>query len=138
MSRWAVLFLSAIATTGIGFGSDIAMASDKPVAPHVRQPARGRLPAGLPRAHYNYRTTIAYGAPAAPPVIVYSNPEVLFTPEVPYIPPLPRAPLLPGSQTIPGYYGLPHAFDYQGPYYGGPEVSYWDRLPYACGVYGYC
>jgi hypothetical protein len=22
--------------------------------------------------------------------------------------------------------------------YGGPYVGYWWRLPYACGVYGYC
>ena len=27
---------------------------------------------------------------------------------------------------------LPGAYD------GGPYVGYWDRLPYACGVYGYC
>ena len=49
-----------------------------------------------------------------------------------------HGPLLPGSDTIPGYYGSPHSYDYQGPYYGGPYVSYWNRLPYACGVYGYC
>ena len=29
-------------------------------------------------------------------------------------------------------------YDYQGPYYGGPYVGYFWRLPYACGVYGYC
>ena len=27
---------------------------------------------------------------------------------------------------------------YDGPYYGGPYTPYWDRLPYACGVFGYC
>jgi hypothetical protein len=48
------------------------------------------------------------------------------------------APLLPGSSTLPGYYGRAFDYDYQGPYYGGPYVPYWDRLPYACGVYGYC
>jgi hypothetical protein len=137
MSRGTILVLFAIATTGTAFSSDRASGSDKAVAPHVRHQARAKLPAGLPRAHYHYRTTIAYGAPAAP-VVVYRDPDVLFTPEVPYIPPLAGAPLLPGSQTIPGYYGLPRSYDYQGPYYGGPYVSYWDRLPYACGVYGYC
>jgi hypothetical protein len=139
MPRWAMLFLFATATTGAAFDSDKALASDKAVTPQVRHHARAKLPAGLPRAHYNYRTTVVYGAPAAPPpVVVYRDPDVLFTPEIPYIPPLVRAPLLPGSDTIPGYYGLPRSFDYQGPYYGGPYVSYWDRLPYACGVYGYC
>jgi len=135
-----MLLLFAVAMTGsAAIGFDRAVGSDKVIAPQVRHQARARLPAGLPRAHYRYRTTIAYGAPVAPPpVVVYRDPDVLFTPEVPYIPPLVGAPLLPGSQTIPGYYGLPRAYDYQGPYYGGPYVSYWDRLPYACGVYGYC
>jgi hypothetical protein len=132
MLRWTTLFLFAIAATGAAFGSD------KPVAPNVRHQARARLPAGLPRAHYNYRTTVIHGAPAvAPPVVAYRDPDVLFTPELPYIPWV-GAPLLPGSDTIPGYYGRPRSYDYQGPYYGGPYVSYWDRLPYACGVYGYC
>jgi hypothetical protein len=105
------------------------------------------LPAGLPRPHYNFRTTISYDAPYpyrrayAPRAYAYETPEVLFTPvyaDVPYIPPLVGAPLLPGSSTLPGYYGSTYSYDYQGPYYGGPYVSYWDRLPYACGVYGYC
>ena len=50
----------------------------------------------------------------------------------------PGTPLLPGSSTLPGYYGSSHSYEYQGPYYGGPNLSYWYRLPYACGVYGYC
>jgi hypothetical protein len=45
--------------------------------------------------------------------------------------------LLPGSSTLPGYYGSHFSYEYQ-PYYGGPYLSYWYRLPYACGVYGYC
>jgi hypothetical protein len=66
---------------------------------------------------------------------------VLFTPsaaDAPYVPPAVGTPLLPGSWTLPGYYGRPFSYDYQGPYYGGPYVPYWERLPYACGVYGYC
>ena len=48
-------------------------------------------------------------------------------------------PLLPGSSTLPGYYGTSHSYSYDGPYYGGPSYGpYWNRLPYACGVYGYC
>ena len=75
-------------------------------------------------------------------------PDVLFTPSsgyIHYIPPLPGSALLPGSSALPGYYGRAFDYGYQGPYYGyqgpyyeGPYVSYWDRLPYACGVYGYC
>jgi hypothetical protein len=136
MLRWTTLFLFAIAATGAAFGSD------KPVAPNVRHQARARLPAGLPRAHYNYRTTLTYGAPAPRLVYVERDPDVLFTPQIPYVPIVPLVtdrPLLPGSSTLPGYYGSSYSYDYQGPYYGGPGiVSYWDRLPYACGVYGYC
>ena len=50
----------------------------------------------------------------------------------------PTTPLLPGRQELPGYYGRAFSYDYQGPYYGGPYESYFFRLPYACGVYGYC
>jgi hypothetical protein len=136
MSRWAMLFVFTVATTGAAFGSDI------PAAPHVRYQARAKLPAGLPRAHYKYRTTVTYGAPVPPPVYVEGDPDVLFTPALPYIPIGPLVfdrPLLPGYSPLPGYYGSSHSYDYQGPYYGGPGiVSYWDRLPYACGVYGYC
>ena len=32
-------------------------------------------------------------------------------------------------------YGSSWSWYNPGPYYGGP---YWNRLPYACGVYGYC
>jgi hypothetical protein len=136
MSRWMMLFLLAMATTDAAFGSD------KAVTPHARYQARARLPAGLPRAHYNYRTTVTYGAPAPRQVYVERDPDLLFTPTVPYVPVVPlvtNRPLLPGSSTLPGYYGESYSYDYQGPYYGGPgTLSYWYRLPYACGVYGYC
>jgi len=109
--------------------------------------AAGQLPPGLPRAHYNYRTTVA---PAAAPlyvrrgrtlVVEEEDPDVLFTPVgvVPYAPRVYGTPLLPGSSTLPGYYGTSHSYSYDGPYYGGPSYGpYWNRLPYACGVYGYC
>jgi hypothetical protein len=109
--------------------------------------AAGQLPPGLPRAHYNYRTTVA---PAAAPlyvrrgrtlVVEEEDPDVLFTPVgvVPYAPRVFGTPLLPGSSTLPGYYGTNHSYSYDGAYYGGPSYGpYWNRLPYACGVYGYC
>ncbi len=139
MSRWPMLFLLAIATTGTAF------ASDKAVPPHARYyHGAGRLPAGLPRPHYDYRTTIA-DLPTYPPRRPYvvvaplpdDGPDLLFTPDGRYAPLL-SAPLLPGSAALPGYYGMGNSYYYQGPYYGGPYVSYWNRLPYACGVYGYC
>jgi hypothetical protein len=108
--------------------------------------AASQLPPGLPRAHYKYRTTVA---PATAPLYVRRGrqlvveeevTDVLFTPVgvVPYVPPVYGTPLLPGSSTLPGYYGTSHSYSYDGPYYGGPYTPYWARLPYACGVYGYC
>ncbi len=120
----------------------------KPPAPkNAAVRAASKLPPGLPRAHYNYRTTVA---PAAAPlyvrrgrtlVVEEEDPDVLFTPVgvVPYAPRVFGTPLLPGSSTLPGYYGTNHSYSYDGPYYGGPSYGpYWNRLPYACGVYGYC
>ncbi len=140
MLRWMVPFLIAIVAT------DAAGAADQTAAPHATQRAARNLPAGLPRPHYNYRTTVTKGAPRpAPRVYVQTpvadeGPEVLFTPEAVggYIANLPGTPLLLGSSTLPGYYGRAFDYDYQGPYYGGPYVGYRWRLPYACGVSGYC
>jgi len=106
--------------------------------------AASQLPDGLPRAHYNYRTTVA---PGAAPVYVRRGRTVVVEEESldlplisggikPYAPRIFGAPLLPGSSTLPGYYGTSYSYSYDGPYYGSP--SYWNRLPYACGVYGYC
>jgi hypothetical protein len=106
--------------------------------------AAGQLPPGLPRAHYNYRTTVA---PGAAPLYVRRGRTVVVEEESldlplisggikPYAPRIFGAPLLPGSSTLPGYYGTSHSYSYDGPYYGSP--TYWNRLPYACGVYGYC
>ena len=35
-------------------------------------------------------------------------------------------------------YGSSWSYYYPGSYYGGPYVSYAVRLPYVCGLYGYC
>ena len=120
----------------------------KPAIPASRRAtvhAARNLPPGLPHAHYNARTTVA------PPkyvrrgrqlvVVEEEDPDVLFTPTgiVPYAPRVYGTPLLPGSRTLPGYYGTDHSYSYDGNYYGGPQPGpYWSRLPYACGVFGYC
>jgi|SRR4030088_1376825 hypothetical protein len=36
------------------------------------------------------------------------------------------------------YYGSQWSYYYGGPYYGGPEAWYGGRLPYVCGLFGYC
>jgi hypothetical protein len=108
--------------------------------------AASQLPPGLPRPHYKYRTTVAPAAPlyvrrGRTLVVEEEDPDVLFTPVgvVPYAPRVFGTPLLPGSSTLPGYSGSNHSYSYDGPYYGGPSYGpYWNRLPYACGVYGYC
>ena len=136
MLRWTMPLIAAL----VAVGTSASAADGTLVVKRGAYRAASQLPPGLPRAHYRYRTTVA------PPtyrrdVVVLDEPEVLFTPSsgyVPYFPQVVGAPLLPGSSTLPGYYGRAFDYDYQGPYYGGPYVPYWDRLPYACGVYGYC
>ena len=131
MLRFTIAILLAMLASGTAIGAERA------VARHGVHRTAVLLPAGLPRPHYKFRTTISYGPPSSYQRAYvrrfyrYES-EVLFTPayaDVPYIPPLIGTPLLPGSSTLPGYYGSPYSYDYQGPYY---------RLPYACGVYGYC
>jgi hypothetical protein len=122
MSRPTVLVLAALVATGPAFAADQVAVQRKAVH------AARQLPPGLPRAHYNYRTTIA--PPTA--VVVEQDPDALISPS--FSTPI----LLPGSSTLPGHYGRPFDFTYQGAYYGGPYTPYFVRLPYACGVLGYC
>jgi hypothetical protein len=145
MLRWTVPILIVFAVI-----EPAAAADRSPVRPSKHQGKHvgaGKLPAGLPRPHYVSRTTIVPNAPYPPrrylahPPHVDETSELLFTPTdepLGYIAPLVRAPLLPGSSTLPGYYGSSYSYGYQGPYYGGPNPGFWDRLPYACGVFGYC
>jgi hypothetical protein len=71
-----------------------------------------------------------YVEPAPPPPVYVEDPALISPP---------TTPILPGSSTLPGYYGRPFDYYYQGDYYGGgPYPGYFWRLPYACGVYGYC
>lgn len=122
MLRWMILAFAALTAADGAFAADQVVVHRKVVR------AAPPLPPGLPRAHYNYRTTIT--APA--PVVVERDPDVLISTE--FSTPI----LLPGSSTLPGYYGRPFDFTYQGAYYGGPYTPYFVRLPYACGVTGYC
>jgi hypothetical protein len=110
MLRWTMPFVVAAVAAGSALAADLPDSHDGSGARiHRKAPRYGRQ------------------------VQVERDPDVLFTPYLP-----PHTPLLPGSATLPGYYGSTHSYDYQGPYYGGPYVGYWNRLPYACGVYGYC
>ena len=137
---------SPAATTSAKSPAAAKRADNPAAAKRAAVRAASQLPPGLPRAHYNYRTTVA---PAAAPlyvrrgrqlvVVEEEDPDVLFTPVgvVPYAPRVYGVPLLPGSKTLPGYYGTSHSYSYDGPYYGGPYTPYWSRLPYAGGVFGY-
>ena len=134
MLRFAIALLAAVVAGGTAESADRALV-------HPRWHRAVGLPAGLPRPHYNFRTTITFASPytyrrPAPPFSVYEAPAVLYAPvdyvDIPYVEPFAVAPLLPG------YYGAASGYDYSGPYYGGPYAPYWDHLPYACGVYGYC
>ncbi len=83
-----------------------------------------------------------YGTPPRHGRLVPAGAEsdLLFTPLKGAIPEIhipPHTPILLGSMTLPGYYGSDHSFEYQGPYYGGPNLGYRYRLPYACNVLGY-
>jgi hypothetical protein len=121
MSRQKILALVALVAAAPAFAADQLAVHRKTVH------AARQLPAGLPRAHYDYRTTIT----APPPVAAAQDPDALIST-------YPSTPLLPGSAALPGYYGRPFSYFYQGAYYGGPQQPYFFRLPYACGVLGYC
>jgi hypothetical protein len=135
MLRWMLIILIAI------FAIDTAVSAEAPVSKKRAVNAARQLPPGLPHQNYKYRTTITSPTHRSDLVVGPDLPGPLapLSGVIAYIPTMFDRPLLlPGSSTIPGYYGAPSSFSYQGPYYGGPEVSYRNRLPYACGVYGYC
>ena len=133
MLRFTIAILLAMLASGP------AMSAERAVARHGVHRAAVMLPAGLPRPHYKFRTTISSGPPHSyqktyvRPFYGYDS-EVLFTPayaDVSYISPWTGTPLLPGYSTLPGYYyGWPSSYDYQRPYYGGPYVNYWERLAF--------
>ena len=57
--------------------------------------------------------------------------------EAPSITPYNLIPVLPWERGG-YYYGSPWSYYYPGPYYGGSYEWYGNRLPYVCGLYGYC
>src|SRR5262245_34368449 len=163
MLRWTMLLLAGVFVVSTAAEADENVAPAKPenaapAKPENAVPAKServvpakprsraynaqrQLPPGLPRPAYSYRTTVAPATRYRAPVVVETDESLLITPAYGpggYLANLPGTPILPGSTTIPGYYGRPFSYDYQGPYYGGPYESYYWRLPYACGVYGYC
>ena len=134
MLRFAVALLAAVIAGGTAEGADRAIPHQ--AGHHGWHRAAVMLPAGLPRRHYDFRTTISYSAPSSyrrpvPQLSVYEAPDQLYAPTYVALPYVQRWP-------VAGYYGSPYTWQYQGPYYGGPYFPYWERLPYACGVYGYC
>jgi hypothetical protein len=132
MIRERAMLRAALFTTLTLAAIAPSFAADQIATAHVKREPRGALPAGLPRVHYKARTTVVYQPAPRPVVVVEHDPDSLISH-------WPSTPILPGSSTLPGYYGRAFDYDYQGAYYGGgPYPSYFWRLPYACGVTGYC
>ncbi|GLH75817.1 hypothetical protein SSBR45G_07250 [Bradyrhizobium sp. SSBR45G] len=105
-----MMLLAATAANGVVLAADLPAVHDKIV-------------------HYKARRAVK----APPVVVVVKDQDSLISPM------LPSTPLLLGRQELPGYYGRAFSYDYQGPYYGGDGyTNYMFRLPYACGVTGYC
>jgi hypothetical protein len=67
------------------------------------------------------------GAPIAPRDLGYSAPIIGFNQ-------LPNPTWARGGY----YYGSPWSYFDSGPYYGGNSSPSFIRLPYVCGLYGYC
>ena len=111
MLRWMFLLTAAVLTLSRAIAADM---------PSTRVPVYGKAP-------------VQRGE-------VKEDSDLLFTPSeaFPVVKLPPHTPVLLGSATLPGYYGSTHSYDYQGPYYGGPNLNYRFQLPYACGVVGYC
>jgi hypothetical protein len=123
MLRNTLLALFAVAAIGSAASSGDVFAADRHV---VRKAMRHGLPAGLPRAHYNYRTTIVSG----PPVPYDARPYAYGRyPYAPYI----------------NSYGIPAAIvvDPVDPaaYWRRPYGNYYGEVyatPYSCFYYGSC
>ena len=113
MLRWILPLAVAILPLDLASGADLA-GSGAPI--YGKTPRHGRI------------------------VQVEQDSDLLFTPspETPYVHIPPHTPLMLGATTLPGYYGSTHTYEYQGPYYGGPNINYRYQLPYACSVLGYC
>ncbi len=132
MLRWMMTFL--VATFPFAQPAEAAGPAGKAAA----RRAASQLPAGLPRPHYKFRTTIAPATPQryAHAGYVADEADVLFTPSygyVRYLPPAIGVDWLPGYPAWSGYWGLP--VDYWSPWYAA-DVGTWDQQPNGYG-YGY-
>jgi hypothetical protein len=112
MPRHTILCVFAIAVTGMA-----AHAADLP-----EQGALGRIFADPAEVHPHR------GRPKPPPATEY------YVGPVFNLNPLADLAWRHGDN----YYGSQYSYIYNGPYYGGPYASEGLRLPYACGLYGYC
>ncbi len=124
MLRKTLLAFFAMATIGSAASSDQALAADRYV---VRKAMRHGLPAGLPRARYNYRTTIIAGPPVPYDARPYAYGRYGYAPYI-------------------NSYGIPAAvvvdpvdpaWYWRRPYYG-PYVGEVYATPYSCFHYGSC
>src|SRR5260370_22428047 len=110
MLRFTIAILLAMLASGP------AMSAERAVARHGVHRAAVMLPAGLPRPHYKFRTTISSGPPHSyqktyvRPFYGYDS-EVLLPPQNPEdssFSPRPATPLLPGYPTLPAcFYRCP-------------------------------
>ena len=143
MLRFTIAFVLALAVSGSAMSADRTLPG--PASHHVRHRAALMLPAGLPRAHYRFRTTISYRTTyiqeSGPRLSsVHENPRLLYSPdyaEVSYTRRVVRRPLLRPYSALPAYESV-YSYDDEYPAYGAAYVGYWGPLPYACGGYGYC
>ncbi len=79
------------------------------------------------------RLGAVFAEPVAPGRVVVVEPTRYEAPIIPYNL-LPNPPWNRGNYN----YGSSWSFYYPGPYYGGPYDTDGARLPYVCGLYGYC
>ena len=124
MLRWMMPFL--IAVLAIPSTAEAAGPTGKAAA----RRAASQLPAGLPRPHYKFRTTVAPATPYPSAQSLVDGPDVMFTPSngyARYIPPAVGVAL------------LPVVYRYRMPWYAGPDVTYWNGWSYGydCGLNSY-
>jgi hypothetical protein len=122
MFRNTMLLFFALAAIGMARGPDQAFANG---GLHRNAGKRGLLPAGLPRAHYKYRTTIVSGPPVPYDARPYAYGRYGYAPYI-------------------NSYGIPAAvivdpvdpaYLWRQPYpYGTPYYA----TPYSCFYYGNC
>jgi hypothetical protein len=120
MFRKTLAALFATALTALTLHVDDAFAADRKVA---RYTARHGLPAGLPRAHYSYRTTIISGPPVPYDARPYAYGRYGYAPYI-------------------NSYGIPAAVvvDPVDPawYWRRPAYGEVYATPYSCFYYGSC